>query len=470
MKACRAYSIRRKLFVRISLVIAAAFVVFVAALVVEFRFKANQAEERSVVETATQLRLYPERYTFSGFNPGDAPGPRIAIDGISVARLDGTMVVPPTRWRSDTFLTPPFEHIDKGVVLGRDQDTGEQLFSLAFLIDGARLGLPDAQYVMQISRPTSNFDPIIRSFIQLNIDESWWIFALLILATAYITKRTIDGAIRSVSDAAEVADSISTERLDVRLPMENLPTEVLPLAAKTNDALDRLEEIIQAERSFTASAAHELRTPLAVLRSKLEDLADGDHKDDVLGRVDTLTRIVGQLLQLARIEQWQPSRDSVAEAADVARGVVSAFSPRAVLDGGDVSFDVAADAGPWPVDRVLLEVMLVNLLENALKHGASPPAMAVRIDRHGLCVDDNGPGIPEADRPHVATLFWRADRARRDGVGIGLALVARIAEKTGGRVIVGTSPLGGCRIRFMKDADAPLPDDDAETIERAAAE
>lgn len=468
MTSCRSFSIRRKLFFRISLVILAAFVVFVSALVLEFRFKAYDAEEESLIKAATQLNQTPERFTFSGLTPGEYAGIRTKLDGVSVTTLEGDIVVTPTRWQTDTYLIPPLEHGDTGAILSRDQVTGEQLFSFAFMIEGSRLGLPGSQYMVQLSRPTTDFDPIIRSFIFLNIDETWWIFALLIFATAYITKRTIDGAIRSVSDAAEVADSISTERLDVRLPLDDLPDEVLPLAAKTNDALDRLEEIIEAERSFTSSAAHELRTPLSVLRGKLEDLPEGATKDDVLHRVDTLTRIVGQLLQLARIESWQPSRENIAPAAEVAETVASAFSPRAVLAGGDVAFEIAADADTWTVDRILLEVMLVNLMENALKYGGNPAAIAVRIDRHGLTVDDNGPGIPPSDRVHVLKPFWRADRKRTDGVGVGLALVARIAEKTGGRVIVGDSPLGGCRVRFLKDADAPVPDDDVGTAKLAA--
>ncbi len=451
MTACKTYSIRRKLFFRISAVILGAFFLFVGILFLEFQFGADEAQEQSIIGIATKLQHHPERFSFSGLSPGEAKGERLPIDGISIGSVDGRVVALPTRWRPDVLMTPPLEHDDRMAILTREQGTGVQLFTFVFLMDGEDLGLPDPEYVVHISRPLSNFDPIVRSFLYLNIEELWWMFALLIVVAVYITKRTIDGAMQSVSGAAEVADSIDIDRLDVRLPTDDLPVEVLPLATKTNDALDRLEEIIRAERSFTSSAAHELRTPLAVLRSKLEQLPDGEVRTDTLRRIDGLSRIVGQLLQLARVDAWQPDPANEGDADAVAREIVSEFSPRAVHAGGDVSFRAETHT-PWRVDRVLLEILLVNLLENALKHGASPAAIDVAVAADGLTVDDNGPGIPPEDRADAVKPFWRADRARKDGVGIGLALAARIAEQLGGALEIDESPGGGCRVRLVRAA------------------
>lgn len=223
--------------------------------------------------------------------------------------------------------------------------------------------------------------------------------------------------------------------------------ELQPLVAELNRLLARLQESFARERRFTADAAHELRTPLAVLRIHAENAlaATGDAEREaalrhLLGGVERAARLVEQLLTMARLEPGGsvPAREPVALAA-LLREEIAALVPMALRRGQDIEL-AADDALPAiPGDPLLLGVLARNLVDNALRY--SPDNTIVQVSlavapQGGvvLRVQDQGPGISPDAAERVFDRFWRAESGRGDGAGLGLAIVRRIAELHGGTV------------------------------------
>ena len=249
------------------------------------------------------------------------------------------------------------------------------------------------------------------------------------------------------------------------LPLDGLPDEVRPLMTTLNDHLGRAADRLSRETGFTALAAHELRTPLAALRMQVQvamRAPDADTRQAqlsaVLRSVDRHAHLIDQLLTLARVEQGPAgARQPVAlralcvevaaelDAEQRRRGsTIAVTGPELSVSGWDFA----------------LEVLLRNLLGNALAHAPSAAAIAVQLSAAAdgavvLCVDDAGPGIPAADRDRVFQRFVRLDRSvRTPGSGLGLSIVRAVADVHGAAVQLLQSPLGGLRVRVVFPAAA----------------
>ncbi|EGF33660.1 Sensory histidine kinase QseC [Oxalobacteraceae bacterium IMCC9480] len=243
-----------------------------------------------------------------------------------------------------------------------------------------------------------------------------------------------------------------------------LPDEILPLTDAVNDLLARLAHAAATQRIFVGDAAHELRTPLTALKLQV-DLAqratDPASREAAFGALraglDRASRLVHQLLTLARQEPEAMQRDMVAvDLAEVARAAVAELSMRASQRGIDLGL---TDAVPSQVagDADALSILLNNLLVNALC--ATPDGgridVAVRHDgtRAVLTVQDSGPGIDEADLPRVFDRFYRGTDAPAGGSGLGLAIVRRIADMHGASLVLAND--GGLLVRMEMPLYAP---------------
>jgi two-component system sensor histidine kinase QseC len=233
--------------------------------------------------------------------------------------------------------------------------------------------------------------------------------------------------------------------------------ELQPVIDELNGLLARLDASVVRERRFTADAAHELRTPLAVLRIHAENAMAALNEDErktaltmLVRGVDRASRLVEQLLTLARVEpEAATHRFETVRLNALVREELAALAPVAARRGQEVDF---TDDGETEVNgnRALLGILVRNLVDNALRY--SPDGAPVRVflqqvasgERVQLRVEDEGPGIaPELAR-RVFERFFRADTSRGDGAGLGLSIVARIAELHGGTVQV-RSPQAGAR-------------------------
>jgi two-component system sensor histidine kinase QseC len=237
---------------------------------------------------------------------------------------------------------------------------------------------------------------------------------------------------------------------------------VRPLVERLNALFARIAESLERERAFTADAAHELRTPLAAIRAQAQVAreAGGDAErrralELVIAGCDRAARLSEQLLTLARLDAEDASRRFArCDLSEIARDVLGELAPAAYERGVSVELEAT---GPVPVhaDAGLLRVLLRNLADNAVRY--SPPGSAVRVrveasaDCALLCVSDEGPGIPSAERARVLDRFYRALGTSQPGVGLGLSIAARIAALHGATLDLSDGPGGrglAVRVRF----------------------
>ncbi|MFS2013016.1 sensor histidine kinase [Azospirillum sp. CT11-132] len=260
------------------------------------------------------------------------------------------------------------------------------------------------------------------------------------------------GRLRRVIDSRSARGGMAL----VPLPLAVVPVEVLPLVIAINGLLARLDQSIGTMRRFTADASHQLRTPLAVLRTHLAllrrfgtDSAEGRAAlDDVEGAVKRLERLLVQLLALARADEDAPAIPAAPEVTDlrqVAMEVAAEQVPAALAQDVEVRFEAPedGDAGLRAVGNpVLMGELLGNLLDNAIRYNRPGGTVTVRVgpgfgSGPVLEVEDDGPGIPEAERERVFERFYRLDRPGeppRTGSGLGLAIVRALADRLGAAV------------------------------------
>jgi heavy metal sensor kinase len=260
-------------------------------------------------------------------------------------------------------------------------------------------------------------------------------------------------SLRPVDSMRRRADSISAERPGERLPVPHTRDELERLGETLNEMLDRLEDALARERSFVADAGHELRTPLALLRTELElalrhpgspeELRDAVRRSSQ--EADRMAQLAEDLLLLARSHGGAlPLRVETLDAADLLASVASRFEWRA--QAGDRPLVISQPAGlRLQGDRLRLEQALGNLVDNALRYGEGEVRIAARpanamVELH---VIDAGAGIPPEFLGRAFERFSRHDQGRaRGGAGLGLAIVRAIAEAHGGSAHAGGSGPG----------------------------
>lgn len=278
---------------------------------------------------------------------------------------------------------------------------------------------------------------------------------LLLLVVAVTTWRVVGRALAPVEQIRATAESVSATDLDRRVPAPSGRDEVARLATTMNRMLDRLASAQARQRRFVSDAAHELRSPVASIRQHAEVARRFPERttpdalaDTVLGEALRLQQLVDDQLVLVRADEAALAlRRRAVDLDDLVLDEVRRLRTTTSLD-----VDAAGvSAGPVDGDPDALARIVRNLVDNAARHAAGRVALALgeRDGRVVLTVDDDGPGIPEADRERVFERFVRLDDARaRDGggSGLGLAIVRELAAAHGGDVAIGSSPLGGARL------------------------
>jgi len=238
----------------------------------------------------------------------------------------------------------------------------------------------------------------------------------------------------------------------------NAPREISPLIAALNALFDRLRTSLEQERRFTADAAHELRTPLAAVKTQAQvalgatgEAERGRALANVVSGTDRAARLVEQLLVLARLDPQTalPPGQRVDLQALAQQGVAE-LAPAAAGKGVEAGL-APGEAAPVAGDAVLLAVLLRNLLDNAVRY--TPPGGEVEVSVKpaaggvSLAVVDSGPGIPEAERGKVFDRFHRVLGTGEEGSGLGLSIVRRIADLHRATVVLGEGPGGrGLRV------------------------
>ncbi|MFC3505344.1 sensor histidine kinase [Micromonospora krabiensis] len=301
-------------------------------------------------------------------------------------------------------------------------------------------------------------------------------FPLLVAVLAAVAWRVVGATLRPVEALRRGAEEITGRAGPGRLPVPASRDEVHRLAVTLNGMLDRLESARQRQRAFVADAAHELRSPVTNIRTELEVAQRlGDRTDwaavtdNLLADTERLSRLVDDLLLLARLDESDAAPSTGAASASSGAAGVGA---RAVgpVELGDLIATVAARY-PSPPVRVEppgeplwtvghpdeLRRVLTNVVDNAVRHARTRVVLAVGTEGayHRVTVTDDGPGIPPADRERVFDRFTRLDDARaRDagGAGLGLAIVRELVRRSGGTVTLGDADGPGLRVSLRLPA------------------
>ncbi|OGB57292.1 MAG: hypothetical protein A2503_04055 [Burkholderiales bacterium RIFOXYD12_FULL_59_19] len=236
--------------------------------------------------------------------------------------------------------------------------------------------------------------------------------------------------LKPVKRLSQEAREIDLAKLDRRLSLNGVPSELRPLVASFNQALSRLEQGYADQRRFLADTAHELKTPLALLRGQLE--LDGvSDATQLIRDVDHIARQVQQLLVLAEVSELRNYINESVNVRQVAMEVVDYLEPLAGRKGVQIEMQVGEDSPVLDCDRSALFVLLKNLVENAVSYAPRATAVTLSVGNNSVRVRDQGVGIAPGHLAHLFERFWRGPERQEDGAGLGLAICHEISQAHG---------------------------------------
>jgi signal transduction histidine kinase len=305
------------------------------------------------------------------------------------------------------------------------------------LVHVAMLG----DYNLLVGRDNALFQPLQTRF-WYGLSAAVAVLSIAGLLVGIITRRALMSRVDSIR---QTVSAIINGDLKHRLPTHLSDDELNTLSRTINGMLDQIELLVHGVRNVSNSIAHDLRTPLAELRSRLEELSlirpstDETYAeiDGAVADVDRVIRIFDALLRLAEIDAGMRRSGFVSlDVSDLAANAVEFYEPAAELK--DIDLRMRTN-GPLLVsaDPVLLAQALSNLIDNALKYAPERGSIEVAVQRRDdlraeISVSDNGPGIDDAEKTKVMQRFYRGDASRgTPGVGLGLSLVQAVAKLHG---------------------------------------
>lgn len=297
---------------------------------------------------------------------------------------------------------------------------------------------------IQVGQDLEHPDVIVDDVVAGYLARVTWFTIPIMLLLLVIDILIVRRALLPVTRASDMARAIEPGRIDLRLPEAEVPTEVRPLVVAVNQALDRIEEGFRAQREFTADAAHELRTPLAVLRARIDTLPDNGAASLLRNDIENMTHVVNQLLAVAELEAGSGSAIDTVDLHGVCSEVAAGLAPIAIAQGKEIALTGADSTVLVRGNASMLHRAIRNLAENALRHTPEGTSVEIGLSPDGaVSVSDEGPGVPNSERDLIFRRFWRRDRSRADGAGLGLAIVSGILEAHSGRVEVSNRSTGG---------------------------
>jgi signal transduction histidine kinase len=316
-----------------------------------------------------------------------------------------------------------------------------------------RKTIGDKTVWIQAGEDLANRDVLIDDIVADFYKNVGWITLPILLVLLFTDIAIFRRALRPLRDASEIAEGIGPARPGVRLPTDEIPREVRPLVSAVNQGLDRLEEGFRIQRDFTADAAHELRTPLSVLRTRIDLLEDEDMRQALRHNVDGMAHIIGQLLDIAELDAVVVGPEEKADLQSVATAVAEFVAPLALAQGKDVALSGATEPVWVRGNPEMLGRAIRNLAENAINHTAAGSTVEFVVEEDGtVSVLDRGPGIGEDERQFIFRRFWRRDRRKPGSTGLGLSIVQRIAELHTAEVTVENRDPNGARfsLKFVR--------------------
>ena len=289
----------------------------------------------------------------------------------------------------------------------------------------------------------------------------WFLFFPIVLLIGFAAfGRAIRRTARPIGDVMDAAGKITEGDLSARAAVHG-PADVRDLAGAFNRMAERLERNERQRRDLLADVAHELRTPLSVIRGRVEGMrdglyeADGEHLDLIERETDVMARLLEDLQLLSNAEAGAlPLHRERLASIELLDAVLAAY--RAEADEAEIALEARAEDGvpPLDVDRVRIGEVLSNLLANALRHTPAGGTITLRVAPAGESVafevTDTGEGIPADELPHVFDRFAKSPESQ--GAGLGLAIAKSLVQAHGGTISAESTPGRGTTIRFVLPA------------------
>ncbi|ROH93343.1 hypothetical protein ED208_02135 [Stagnimonas aquatica] len=407
----------------------------VAALLYRITLReANEVFDQHLRDTALSLRDQMFAGPFAP-QPELSAQDRAADLAVQVFSLDGVRV----------YLSQPHSVLPGLTTLGySDVETREGRWR----VYGVRTPL----HVIQVAQPTAvREERAARLALRVLA-----VFALLVPLLAALIWGIVGRGLRPLRALAAQVEARPAEALEP-LPQTGLPSEAQPLVQALNGQLRRLAGLLESERAFLADAAHELRTPLTALRLQVQALQGAPEAERaaagtaILAGIDRASRLIEQLLALARQEQLPAPEPRTIALHELPPAAIADLLPLADAKQIELGYGVAQPCTLLG-DAEALSLALRNLIDNAIRY----TPVGGRVELGVQCVDgqpelwvsDSGPGIPEAERERVLRRFYRLPGSPAEGSGLGLALVSRIAQRHGAQLCLDQGALGGLRVRL----------------------
>ena len=305
---------------------------------------------------------------------------------------------------------------------------------------------------IQAGEDLANRDVLIDDIVADFYKNVGWITLPILLVLLIADIAIFRRALRPLRQASEIARDIGPTRTGLRLPTDEIPSEVRPLVLAVNQALDRLEEGLRIQRDFTADAAHELRTPLSILRTRLDILEDKQMGEALRQDVEGMAHVISQLLDIAELDAFVVDPLEKADLRSVAAEVAEFVAPLALAQRKDIALLGAREPVWVKGNPEMLSRAIRNLAENAINHTAPGTTVEFVVEENGtVSILDHGPGVAEDERKLIFQRFWRRDRSKAGSTGLGLSIVQRIAELHSATVTVENRLTRGAQfsIRFL---------------------
>ena len=308
----------------------------------------------------------------------------------------------------------------------------------------------DQNYRLQIARPVENFQEELTELLLIMVSGLGVSTLVMILVGYYAAGRIL----RPIQDINATAREINEKTLDRRIPLGKSHDELHALSAALNSMFDRLQFSFLRQKEFIANAAHELKTPITLLRLSLEEtLQQNDLPDSLQQRLDAqnktllrMNRLVKDLLDLSALELTEIHKETPFDFNEMANAVLEDFQP--LIQEQNIHCTVWLDDQlNLNADQDNIRRMLINLVDNAIKYNLPGGHIRLVTRREGrnmaLDLFNTGPGIPVEDRQRVFEQFFRVEKSRATslgGSGLGLTIVRRIVELHGGTITLQSKP------------------------------
>jgi signal transduction histidine kinase len=342
------------------------------------------------------------------------------------------------------FSLPYTGPIGFSVLNTRDQKNS---FCLAVVRRGT------SELVMMIGGAQVGLGQIARSFVLRNLFPVFLLaiaFASTVAAGAFLSARFVA---RSIERVTKLALAIEPTAPQASISLDDVPIELKPLARALNRAFQEIDAYIQRQRRFLGNAAHQLRTPLTLLRAKIEDVTEPALKVELVRDVRRLSSLVSAMLDLARLQDHAIEKRPI-DLAVVTRDVLADFSPSALDAGIELSLE-QVEEGTLVVHGVEAAVRsaLANLVGNALVHAHGAGRVVANLNRGSVSICDDGTGISSSSERIEP---FQTGNSSKEGYGLGLSIVQEIMAAHGGVLIVTSTPGRGttASLRFPEASEA----------------